>query len=660
VPGARNEPRALERAIGLQRAGRLEEALGAYLDALAGVEVPEASVAVRVATCAAGAGDSETAWCWLQRVADAPGDFVAAQAGAALLKRLRATHAPAARRRARAAVVGTYTTTQFTTLLPLWALRLGVDLEVREAPYAQMEQELLDGNSATYRFDPDFIVLATHDAAVSLPVHSDDPEGQVAREAERWINLWRAIERHGRARPVMHGFVLPAHNAFGHLSSRLAGSRQAMLIRLNQALGAAAGDAVSLVDCEAVAGALGKGTWCDPRYWFLSKQAVALAALPALCRSTAMVIAADLGLSRKCIVLDLDNTLWGGVVGEDGLAGIALGAGPAGEAFVAFQHQLRRLRQRGVILAVCSKNNDADAREPFQRHPDMVLALEDIAVFQANWDPKPLNLQRIAARLDLGLDALLFVDDNPAEREAVRQALPDVEVLVLPAEPALYVAALAAYPLLEPASFTEEDSQRSDQYRARAMADDLKVACATLEDFHRSLRMECMVRPFDELHLPRIAQLIAKTNQFNLTTRRHTAAAVRQMMGDPQWVHLCLRLRDRFADHGLVGVLIARRDGETLDIDTWLMSCRVIGRTVEAEMLAHLCGVARRLGCTVLRGTYVPTARNGMVSGIYERFGFRRVGEEDGEMAWEYDIGVQGPIANGFIAPWKEELDDAA
>ena len=341
-----------------------------------------------------------------------------------------------------------------------------------------------------------------------------------------------------------------------------------------------------------------------------AKQAVALDALPLLARHTAAVLAAWLGLSRKCLVLDLDNTLWGGVIGEDGLAGIELGAGVAGEAFVAFQGYLLDLKERGVILAVVSKNNEADAREPFEHHPDMAITLDDIAVFVANWEDKPTNLRRIAETLNIGLDALVLVDDNPAERQIVRQLVPEVDVVVLPPNPSGYVRALSEYLDFEPGTFTREDRNRAAQYRARAQALALERSASSIEDFYRSLRMRATIAPFDELHLARIVQLIGKTNQFNLTTRRHDVAAVRRMMADEEVVHLYLKLADRFADHGLVALLIARRDGDALDIDTWLMSCRVIGRTVEHAMVGSLCRRARELGCSPLRGTYVPSAKN--------------------------------------------------
>jgi FkbH-like protein len=377
-----------------------------------------------------------------------------------------------------------------------------------------------------------------------------------------------------------------------------------------------------------------------------------LGALPLLARHTVAVLAASLGLNKKCLALDLDNTLWGGIIGEDGLAGIALGAGPQGEAFVAFQEYLLQLKQKGILLAVASKNNDADARAVFTDHPDMRIRLDDLALFVCNWNDKAANLRLIASELNIGLDTVVLVDDNPAEGALVRQILPEVDVITLPADPSQYVRVLADYLRFETSTLSKEDLQRTQQYQARAEAARLASSAQDIEEFYRSLQMKAVVAPFDDFHLPRIAQLIGKTNQFNLTTRRYSQEDLRAWMNDPDVAHLYLRLRDRFADHGLVGVLMARRQGQTLDIDTWLMSCRVIGRTVEAEMLARLCGLAKQMGCTKLRGTYIPTSKNQMVEDLYPRFGFTLVDNVNGTTTWEYDICRQGPIQNSFIEDW--------
>jgi FkbH-like protein len=467
------------------------------------------------------------------------------------------------------------------------------------------------------------------------------------------------VQQHSQARVVQHTIAIRPETHWGHVASRVRGTRDEMLRTLNARLGEAAGTNVLTVDCDRVAAAFGKSRWFDDRYWHLAKQAVALDALPELSRHTAAVLAAAEGLSAKCIALDLDNTLWGGVIAEDGLSGIQLGGGARGEAFVAFQEYLLALRARGVILAVASKNNDADAREPFEQHPDMRLRLDHFAAFHANWDDKPSSLKAIASELNIGLDSIVFVDDNPAERAIVRQLLPEVEVLPMPEDPSDYVRALSDSLLFELAALTSEDLQRAGQYQARAAAAAQAQQAGTLEEYYVSLRMEAAIAPFDELNMPRIAQLVGKTNQFNLTTRRHGLTELQAFMADDAYVTMHLRLRDQFGDHGLVALLIARQEGEVFDIDTWLMSCRVIGRTVENAMLSRLCELAAARGAARLRGTYIPSAKNAPARDVFERLGFTLVSDDEGVTVWEYDIEHRGAITSEFIGLWDEHVVNA-
>jgi FkbH-like protein len=300
---------------------------------------------------------------------------------------------------------------------------------------------------------------------------------------------------------------------------------------------------------------------------------------------------------------------------------------------------------------VASNNNPADAEEVFERHPEMRIKREDLAAFEANWDDKPASMRKIAETLDIGLDALAFVDDNPAERQIVRRLVPEVDVVTLPPDPADYTRALASYLGFETVAVTDEDRQRTVQYQARAAARELASSAADIGEFLRDLRMSAEIAPFDDLNFARIVQLIGKTNQFNLTTRRHGAAEVRAFMESPSHITRYLKLSDRFADHGLTALAIAAVDGDTADIETFLMSCRVIGRTVEDALLGALSREAIAAGCTRMRGTYLPTAKNAIVRDLYGRFGFEQVGSAgDGGTVWEYDLAGRGPIASEFIA----------
>ncbi len=639
--------RAETRGDAFRKQGRIEEAIHAYLEALT-FPLPPA-LCLKLARCYDQLNHHTEVCRWALAIVDAGDDFTTWLAGCALFQRHAEEGTWPRLRSAKIALVSSFTTTQFCPLLRLAAARLGIQIDLYESHYGQYQQDIIDPGSRLYAFGPDIVILAVHEGDLRLPDHSATPETDVRNEVDRWTALWKMVAERSRARVLQFNFALPCEVPAGHLASRLPGSRYMMTQAVNLRLGEAAGHAVSLVDCERLSALVGKRQWCDPRYWNLSKQAVALDALPLLARHTASVIAADLGLSRKCLVLDLDNTLWGGVIAEEGLAGIKLGQGPEGEAFAAFQDYLLKLKRKGVILAVCSKNNYADAIQPFEQHPEMRLKLQDIALFVANWESKPDNIRKIADTLQIGLDSLVFVDDNPVERDIVKKFLPEVDVLPLPEDPAYYTRALSQYLGLETASFTAEDSERADQYRARAQIKELEAAAGSLEDFYRSLHMQAIVTPFDDAQLPRIAQLIGKTNQFNLTTRRHGMPQLTAFIKSPDYVHLALRLRDRYADHGLVSVMIARCEGDVLDIDTWLMSCRVIGRTVEATMLEHLCRQAAQAGCTILQGTYIPTQKNAMAADAYAKYGFEPADHADGHQVWRYDLRARGPITNTFV-----------
>ncbi len=354
------------------------------------------------------------------------------------------------------------------------------------------------------------------------------------------------------------------------------------------------------------------------------------------------------------LVLDLDNTLWGGVVGETGALGVALGESPDGEAYRSFQKHAKALSKRGIVLAVASKNNPADGREPFEKNPEMILGLDDIAAAEINWEPKGTTIRRLAETLSLGLDSFVFFDDNPAEREQVRQAIPEVAVADVPAEPAEYVRALQAGLWFEAASLTEADRERAEQYAVERKRRELQQSAGTMEDYLRSLEMVADVREIDEADLMRVVQLLGKTNQFNLTTRRHGREDVLRLLALPDAVGMTLRVEDRFGDHGLIGVMIAvpaDDDPRALRIDTSLMSCRVIGRTVEQFFIGELLERARRLGYREIRGEYIPTKKNALVSELYDRLGFKRVRvDDDGSVHYALEVeGATRPIA--YLSP---------
>jgi FkbH-like protein len=339
------------------------------------------------------------------------------------------------------------------------------------------------------------------------------------------------------------------------------------------------------------------------------------------------------------------------VIGDDGIGGIRLGqGGPEGEAYLAFQRYVKDLRRRGVLLAVCSKNTDQIAREVFEKHPEMVLRLEDVACFVANWEDKASNLRTIAVRLNIGLDSLVFVDDNPAERAIVRRLVPEVAAPELPDDPAGYIQALERRRYFQPVTISSEDLRRTDFYQVDEARRAAESSAMDLNGFLKSLEMVARVGPIDAATLERSVQLIHRSNQFNLTTRRHGSAEILRMMEDERWLTRTVSLRDRFSENGLISVVLARVQEDALEIDTWLMSCRVLRRGVEQFLLNHLYEQALGRGLSVLRGEYHPTAKNGLVRDHYRDLGFTLVGEDgEGRTRWELAVGEGRQPLETFI-----------
>ena len=542
----------------------------------------------------------------------------------------------------RLAVLGSATLTHLLPAIRVAGLRRGIWIDTYENDYGQYWQELLDPGSALHAFRPTAALLAldAHDltAGVTAAMDADAAEAALTEGAERIRATWRQARAALRC-PVLHQAALPVHlPLLGGNEHRLPGSRAAFLARLNARVRAMAEEeGVDILAADDQAARDGLRAWHDPGLWHRSKQEISHTAAPMYGDLVGRWVAAKQGRSFKCLVLDLDNTLWGGVIGDDGMEGIVLGQGsPLGEAYAAFQDHARELSRRGVILAVCSKNDQANALEPFERHPDMVLRRGDISSFVANWSDKAANLRAIAQELNIGLDALVFVDDNPFERNLVRQELPAVAVPEISDDPATYPAALADAGYFEGLAVTEEDRERTGQYQGNKARDALKDSATDLEGYLRGLEMKLVWKRFDRLGLQRIVQLINKSNQFNLTTRRYTDEDILAVMEDPKAFGLQLRLLDRFGDNGVIAIVIGRlHPDQTVLIDTWLMSCRVLGRQVEPATLSLIAQYAHALGARRLVGEYAPTKKNAMVRDHYSALGFTAVpgGPEGGSRA---------------------------
>jgi FkbH-like protein len=556
---------------------------------------------------------------------------------------------PADGNAARVAVLGFCTTQYYAAVLRGLGSAAGYSLTTYEPEYNTVHQVVLDERSPLYSFEPDFVVFLTAVQAFRNLLLSSDVTERVdvaQREVEELSSLVRRAAQIPGATVVVYEFVVPYERAWGNYSSQVDGSLPNVVRTANDRIRALAAEVpnVYTIDTDHIASWNGKRSWFDERLWFYSKSSCHPEALPQVAGEAVDIFRAVKGKSLKCIALDLDNVLWGGVIGDDGLNGIRLGDLGEGEAFVQFQLWLRELRARGIMLAVCSKNDEAKALEPFQKHKAMVLREEDISCFVANWTDKAENLRRIAERLNIGLDAIVFVDDSPFERNLVRELVPEVCVPEMPAAPADYVPYLESLNLFEAVQFSEEDRKRADFYRANLLREDAQAKFTSIDEYLAGLEMEAIFERFDDAHMPRITQLVQRTNQFNLTTVRHSADELAQFADDPDYFPFYATLEDRFGDNGLISVVIGKRDGDDLELVTWLMSCRVISRRMEEFVLDELVDVAKAAGVEQLIGRYIPTDRNDLVAKHYERLGFEEIEENpDGRTTWRLSLADYEP-----------------
>jgi FkbH-like protein len=537
----------------------------------------------------------------------------------------------------------TNSTTDFLAhALRATAPRYGLNLELTVADFDQAMQEAFDPQSPVNTARPDAVLLALDHRGLPLEQSAGTPSNSIAQAAADHLKVLRdSFAKHSGAQMILQTVPRPAESLFGGLDRRTAGTWADVTTKLNSEIDALAVETGDLVlDAAGLSETIGLAAWHDAARWHSAKIPFSLDLLPIYCDHVCRLIAAWKGKSRKCLVLDLDNTLWGGVIGDDGLDGIAIGQGDsAGEAFLAIQKTAKALSQRGIVLAVCSKNDEANAREPFQKHPEMVLKESDFAAFVANWTDKASNIRAIAKSLNLGLDSFVFLDDNPVERGQVRSVLPEVAVPELPDDPAQYPAMLMQAGYFEAVTFTTEDRTRASQYQSNLERDALKVEGQSIEEYLRSLDMTIQIKPFDQMGRGRIEQLINKTNQFNLTTKRCDAAEVREYEESPAFYTAQVRVTDRFGDNGMIGVVVAEKTDKTWDIPIWLMSCRVLNRRVEEAVLNGIAAAARADGATELIGRYIASPKNAMVKDLYGRLGFERVREDaGGTQTWRLDL----------------------
>ncbi len=481
------------------------------------------------------------------------------------------------------------------------AIRFRLLLDVVVAEYEEPEP-WLERNSGALKDDPpDFVLVASDSRMLKLSSPLDDGAAADEMVDAALARISRIAEVAGRAtaRPVILQTLAddPDDIRF-NMDMGLPGTSRFLTSEFNRRLARQARqDSRLMLDVNALASLVGLSAWSAGRYWYAAKYPFATAMIPLYADHIMRIIAAQMGRSRRVLVLDLDNTMWGGIVGDDGIEGLVLGSGsPLGEAHAALQRMALGLKQRGIILCVSSKNDEAIALDAFRNHPEMILKEDDIVAFRVNWDDKAANIKAIADAIDLGLDSFVFLDDNPAERKRVRDALPSVAVPELPEDPSDWLMVIQAAGYFEQASFSREDQLRAGFYKANARRAAQMERIGNHDDYLRSLGMRLSIAPFDGPGRKRIAQLISKSNQFNLTTRRYSEVEIAALQSDPEALTVQARLEDIFGDNGMISTVICRRTGQRWDIDSWIMSCRVLGRRVEEAILRHLVTRARHAG----------------------------------------------------------------
>jgi FkbH-like protein len=547
----------------------------------------------------------------------------------------------------RLALLRSFTLEPAIPLLRAEAFLNGIDLTAHVGDFNAYPQEIMDQASSLYRFKPDAVVFAVRAADIASDLWHEyadlTPEAalaamqRVADSVRAWVRLFR--ER-SIANLIIHNLEQPEVPSTGVLDAQNGRGQKAAFERINQQLRDLTAEyhGIAVLDYDSLVARHGRIRWRDQRKWLTARMPIAADQLIHLAREWLRFLLPLTGKTAKALVVDLDNTLWGGVIGEDGMTGIKLGAEYPGAAYQAVQRAMLDLSRRGILLATCSKNNLDDAMEALERHPGMLLRPGHFAAMRINWNEKHQNLREIAAELNIGVDSLAFLDDNPVERESVRVALPEVTVIELPNDPLEYAGALRDCPVFERLTLSAEDQQRSALYAAQRERSQVEGSFSTKEDFFRFLEQQAEIAPVTPLTLARISQLTQKTNQFNLTTRRYTDQQISDMATQPDTNILSIRVQDRYGDHGLVGVAITRDQGTDCEIDTFLLSCRVIGRTVETALLSQLAQSAEGRGRQRLLGRFIPTKKNEPAKEFYPQHGFELESQNTEGSLWVLDL----------------------
>jgi len=547
----------------------------------------------------------------------------------------------------RVAILRSFTVEPMLPLLRAAAFCAGVDLTVHVSDFNAHVQAIMDPGSTFYGFAPDAVILAVQTRDVAPDLWNDfagltagqvrSSIDRVANEFQGWIRTFR---QKSSAHLILHNLETPAFPLAGVFDAQSAGGQSAAILEINRSLATLASEqtGVYVLDYDGLVARYGRASWHDERKWLTVRLPISASHLNHMVREWMRFLHPLTGKIAKVLVVDLDNTLWGGVIGEDGITGIQLGTEYPGAAYQAVQRVLLDLHRRGILLAVCSKNNREEALDAIENHPGMLLKPADFIAMRVDWTDKAQNLREIASELNLGIDSLAFLDDNPIERHQVRTALPEVFVIDLPPDAMEFSRRIRDCPVFERLKLSTEDRQRGVMYQAQREREQLEQTITSREDFYRSLQQEAEISPLTKANLARIAQLTNKTNQFNLTTRRYSEQQISELVSKPGCDCYSIRVRDRFGDNGLVGVAITRQTGATAEIDTFLLSCRVIGRTVETAFLSFLADHARSNGASRLQGWFLPTKKNSPTRDFYSAHGFRASEQNGDGTLWTLDL----------------------
>jgi FkbH-like protein len=503
-----------------------------------------------------------------------------------------------------------------------------LNLDIWEADFNQIERQVFDTNSELYEFQPEVVIVfqSSHKLLGKYNKIKIEQQSQFAlNELESIENIYATITTNLKSKVIFYNYTEIDDSVFGNFANKIESSYIFQLRKLNYELMnlASQNSNLFLCDISSIQNQIGRDHFFSPSIYINTEMVLSIDVLPKIAAKTIDIIAAFCGQLKKCIILDLDNTTWGGIIGDDGIENIQIGTLGIGKAFSEFQYWVKKLKSRGIIVAVCSKNTESIAKEPFEKHPEMVLKIDDIAIFMANWDNKVDNIRHIQSILNIGFDSMVFLDDNPFERNMVRENIPSIVVPELPVDPADYLEYLYSLNLFETISFSNEDTERTKLYQVEAKRHITQKSFTNEDDFLKSLNMLSIVEPFNKFNTPRVAQLSQRSNQFNLRTVRYTEAEIESITNSKEHFSFAFTLEDKFGDNGLICVIILKtEDNKTLFIDTWFMSCRVLKRGMENFVLNTIANFAKLQGYSVLKGMYIPTPKNEMVKDHYQHLGF--------------------------------------